>query len=78
MKAVYVKKTKLKLNINGEWIYAKEPEGIRRYIYHYGEVPEKYSEKFYTEETVFKDFISRIGYENNFEGYKTFFNKSYM
>lgn len=75
MKAVYIKKTKLKLNINGEWIYAKETDGIRRYIYHYGEAPENHSEKYYTEESVFNDLISRIGYENGFEGYKTFFTK---
>lgn len=75
LKAVYIKKKELNLNINGEWIYAKETEGIRRYIYHYGEVPENYVEKYYNEETVFRDLANKVGYQDDFEGYKTLFDK---
>ena len=76
MKAVYIHKTNVRLNINGEWVKVENVMGIgSRYIYLYGEVPQNYIEKYDNEETVFEDLAKRIGYVKEFNGYKTFWKK---
>lgn len=76
MKAVYIHKTNVRLNINGEWVKVENVMGIgSRYIYLYGEVPQNYIEKYDNEETVFEDLAKRIGYVKGFNGYKTFWKK---
>lgn len=73
MKKVYIHKTIIKLNINGEWETVNNTDG--RYMYKYGEVPENYTEKFDNEETVFYELAKKTGYMDNFKGSKTFWKK---
>lgn len=73
MRAVYIHKVYLHLKTNGLWKYVDDNVG--RYVYLYGEVPENKVEKFENKNTVFSDLIKKIGYNENFQGNKTFWKK---